>query len=139
MTSQKWFFWNYGFYSIFENNLSVKISHAKEKWLASALTFWDIGVWSSICFMLNSLIYCLFLKLGTNTESAVYIAWWGLKVRLEMFAEWWRHTLELWAGQLWSHGLKQMERDMTIIILIFNWVQFMHTLWMGKAQNLIFL
>ena len=29
MTSQKWFFWNYGFYSIVQNNLSEKSSHAK--------------------------------------------------------------------------------------------------------------
>ena len=26
---------------------------------------------------------------------AVYIAWWDLKVRMEKFAKWWRHTLEL--------------------------------------------
>ena len=28
--------------------------------------------------------------------AAVYIAWWGLKVRMEKFAKWWRHTLELY-------------------------------------------
>ena len=30
MTSQKWFFRNYGFYSIVRNNLSEKSSHAKK-------------------------------------------------------------------------------------------------------------
>ena len=35
-------------------------------------------------------IYCPFLT------AAVHIAWWGLKVRMEKFAKWWRHTLELY-------------------------------------------
>ena len=55
MMSQKQFFWNYGFYSIVRNNLSEKSSHAK-KWLFSALNSWDMGFWSSNCFILNSLI-----------------------------------------------------------------------------------
>ena len=29
--------------------------------------------------------------------AAVYIAWWGSKVRTEKFAKWWRHTLELYS------------------------------------------
>ena len=29
------------------------------------------------------------------TAAAVYISWRGLKVRMEKFAKWWRHTLEL--------------------------------------------
>ena len=28
--------------------------------------------------------------------AAVHIAWWGLKVPMEKFAKWWRHTLELY-------------------------------------------
>ena len=43
------FFWNYGFYSILQNNLSAKSSQAKY-WLFSA----DMGVWSSNCLILNS-------------------------------------------------------------------------------------
>ena len=51
--SQKWFFWNYGFYLVVQNNLSEKSSHAK-CWLFSALNSWDTGFWSSNCFILNS-------------------------------------------------------------------------------------
>ena len=28
--------------------------------------------------------------------AAVYISWWGSKVRMEKFEKWWRHTLELY-------------------------------------------
>ena len=102
--------------------------HTHKNCLFSALNSWDMGYWSSNCFILKSLIYCLFLKLGTDPKqerlvwdcvklqtslsslplmlaiwnfvhvltAAVYITWWGLKVRMEMFAEWWRHTLELY-------------------------------------------
>ena len=38
--SQKWFFWNYGFYSIFWKNPPEKSSHAKN-WLFSALNSWE--------------------------------------------------------------------------------------------------
>ena len=56
MTSQKWFLWNYGFYSIAWNNLPEKHSHANKLALVSALNSQDMGFWSSNCFILNSLI-----------------------------------------------------------------------------------
>ena len=43
MTSQKWFFWNYGFYSFLWNNLPEESSHA-QKWLFSTLNSLDMGV-----------------------------------------------------------------------------------------------
>ena len=46
----------------------LKKVHKQKKWLFSALNSWDMGFWSSNCFILNSLIYCLFLKLGTDTK-----------------------------------------------------------------------
>ena len=48
------FFWNYGFYSFVQNNLSAK--KVKTNWLYSALNSWNMGFWRSTCFILNSLI-----------------------------------------------------------------------------------
>ena len=35
-------------------------------------------------------------KFAHVLTAAVCIAWWGLKVRMEKFAKWWHHTLELY-------------------------------------------
>ena len=57
VTTQKiMIFFNYGFYLVVRNNLSEKKFKRQKKWLFSALNSWDMGVWSSNCFILNSLI-----------------------------------------------------------------------------------
>ena len=43
--------------------------------------------------------------------AVVFISWWGLEVRMRIFAKWWRHTLGLYKAQkkgfngIWTHDL----------------------------------
>ena len=105
MTSQKWFFRKYGFHSIVWKNLSQKSSHAKI-WLFSALRVqidytklsYKRLVWD--CVKLQTSLSSLSLMLtiwnfAHVLTAAVSITWWGLKVWMDKFAKWWRHTLEL--------------------------------------------
>ena len=111
-------FWNYGFYSIVQNNLSEKSSHAIFGGPFSALNSWDMGFWSSNCFILNlvlvpevrntlsirevSMGLCKTANVSILTficprsySSCVYLMMRS-KVSNGKFAKWWHHTLQLY-------------------------------------------
>ena len=49
----EWFSEIMGFIRLFRSTYLQKV-HMQKKWLFSALNSWDMGVWSSNCFILNS-------------------------------------------------------------------------------------
>ena len=107
-----------------------------KKWLFSAANSWEFKllhitlslvlvpevrnrhsireVSMGLCITSNSSIFTFInasdLKFCTVLTAAVYIAWWGLKVRIEKFAKWWRHTLELCCYGVCEHETSLLRR-----------------------------
>ena len=49
--------------------------------------------------------------------AAVYIAWWGLKVRMEIFGKWWRHTSVLYCTHYIESCLSIFSRTLAVPVV----------------------
>ena len=68
MTSQKWFFSEImGFIQLCRTTYGIwKKVHMHKKWLFSSSNSWDMGLWISNCFILNSLIESVVPEVNRN-------------------------------------------------------------------------
>ena len=108
-----------GFIRLFGTTYLKKV-HTQTEWLFSALNSWGFLKFKMLHTKLSYLLLgtdpkserlvwgCVKLQTSLSSISlmlaiwhfahiltvAVYIAWWGSKVRMVKFAKWWRHTLE---------------------------------------------